>query len=214
MKALFAAILFAAAPLAPLAAQPDAAEPPVPASAEAPAEPKIDSPFGSAWLGAADGDATLIVFADYACPACREAQPVIDQLIAADPRLKVVYRILVNESEGLQAARTSIAVAGLKDGDWARFHRALDAAGAPTEEAIAKALAAAGIDAKALPRLDDDSLAGSSISNELINNEEMMVDRKGKAIPAYVLGDSPARNGFELAKLQAAIAKARSARPR
>src|SRR5579872_190615 len=112
----------------------------------------IDAPFGKAWLGAADGDVTLIVFADYACPACREAQPVIDQLIAADPRLKVVYRLLINEDNGRDAAVTSLAVAQAPGADWAKFHRAMDAAGDPTAATIAAALKQAGINPRSEER--------------------------------------------------------------
>ncbi|MDB5669746.1 MAG: hypothetical protein JWO25_705 [Alphaproteobacteria bacterium] len=179
------------------------------AGATAQAEHRIDQPYGKAWIGAPDGDVTLIVFADYACPACREAQPVIDQLVAGDPKLRIVYRILVNEHPGLHAARISLAVAG-SQADWGRFHHALDSAGEPTPKAIQAALAAAGIDPKSLPPLDDDSLVDSPITAELINNDALIGQRKGKAIPAWVLGDADALNGFDLAALRSAIARARS----
>jgi protein-disulfide isomerase len=170
----------------------------------------IDAPFGKAWLGAADGDVTLVVFADYACPACREAQPVIDKLIAADPRLKLVYRVLVNEDNGRDAAVTSLAVAQTAGADWAKFHRALDAAGDPTAATIATALKQAGIDPKSLPDLSPDAMVDSPILAELSRNDQQIVEHHGTAVPAWVLGDGKATNGFELAKLQAAIAAARA----
>jgi protein-disulfide isomerase len=173
-------------------------------------ERAIDAPFGKAWLGAADGDVTLVVFADYACPACREAQPVIDQLIAADPRLKVVYRVLVNEDNGRDAAMTSLAVAQSAGADWAKFHHALDAAGDPTAATIAAALKQARIDPKSLPDLSPDAMVASPILTELNRNDQQIVERHGTAVPAWVLGDGKALNGFELAKLQAAIAAARA----
>jgi protein-disulfide isomerase len=186
---------------------PDSASTDAPAAGDA-APRRIDQAFGAAWLGAPDGDVTLIVFVDYACPACRAAQPVIDQLIAADPHLKVVYRVLVNEGGGLQAARTSLAVAQ-SSADWSRFHRALDAAGAPTPQTIASALAQAGIDPHSLPPLDDDAMVDSPMTAELMNNDALINQRNGKAVPTWVLGDGQAQNGFELATLQPAIAKAR-----
>jgi hypothetical protein len=91
------------------------------------AELRIDEAFGRAWLGASDADVTLVVFADYACPACRTAQPVIDQLLAQDHKLKVVYRLLDNDQGGRTAALTSLAVAR-QGADWGKFHRALDTA--------------------------------------------------------------------------------------
>jgi protein-disulfide isomerase len=168
-------------------------------------------PFGKAWIGAPDGDVTLLVFADYACPACREAQPVIDQLVASDPHLKVVYLILVNEDEGRQAAMTSLAVAQ-SGGAWVAFHRAMDAGGDPGPAGIAAALKAAGVDPASLPPLTGDALIDSPILDELNRNDRMLVEHKGTAVPAWLIGAGPgkARNGFDPAVLRAAIAKARA----
>lgn len=168
----------------------------------------IDEPFGRAWLGAADGDVTLVVFVDYACPACREAQPVIDALIRDDPRLKVVYRLFVNEEEGRDAIRTSLAVAHV-GGDWTTFHRALDAAGAPTEATIARALATARIDASTLrPCLDPNGYV-PAIEDELSRTNSYFYERKGTAVPSWVIGKGKVRAGIDQATVAAAIAKAR-----
>jgi hypothetical protein len=114
---------------------------------------------------------------------------VIDQLIAADLHLKAIYRVLVNESNGLQAARTSLAVARSK-ADCSRFHRALDAAGDPTSKSIANALAASGIDPRSLPPHGDEAMIDSSITAELMNNDALINQRKGTAVPAWVLGNA------------------------
>lgn len=186
-----------------------------PAADEDPAlAPRLDDrpfgvPFGHAWLGAADGDVTLIVFADYACPACRAAQPVIDELIAADPHLKVVYLILVNEEEGREAATTSVAVAQT-DADWGAFHRALDAGGDVGPAGIAAALKTAGIDPASLPPLHGDALIDSPILDELNRNDRAIVEHHGTALPAWLIGTGKARTGFDPAVLRAAIAKARA----
>lgn len=182
------------------------------ASAEqaATVERPIDAPFGKAWLGAADGDVTLVVFADYACPACREAQPVIDQLVAADPRLRVVYRVLINEANGRDAAMTSLAVAQLPGADWAKFHRSLDAAGDPTAATIAAALKQAGISPRSLPDLKPEALIESPLLTELNRNDQQIQERQGTAVPAWVIGNGKALNGFELARLQAAVAAERA----
>ncbi|CAN5454814.1 hypothetical protein BH10PSE14_BH10PSE14_30700 [soil metagenome] len=166
-------------------------------------------PFGRAWLGAADGDVTLLVFADYACPACRAAQPVIDGLIAADPHLKVVYLILVNEDEGRAAAMTSLAVAQ-SGADWGAFHRALDAGDDTGPAGIAAALKVVGVDPASLPPLSGDALIDSPILDELNRNDRAIVEHHGTALPAWMIGTGKARNGFDPAVLRAAIAKARA----
>jgi protein-disulfide isomerase len=196
---------------------PAPAEQAEPAADEDPAlAPRLDErpfgvPFGKAWLGAPDGNVTLLVFADYACPACREAQPVLDALVADDPHLKVVYLILVNEDEGRQAALTSLAVAQ-SGSAWIAFHRALDAGGDPGPAGIAAALKAAGIDPASLPPLSGDALIDSPILDELNRNDRALVEHKGTAVPAWLIGtgSGKARNGFDPAVLRAAIAKARA----
>jgi len=178
--------------------------------ADATPSPQIDAPFGRAWLGAADADVTLVVFADYACPACRLAQPVIDQLLAQDGKLKVVYRLLDNDQGGRAAALTSLAVAG-QGADWGKFHRALDASGDVSSQTIAGALAASGVDPAKLPQLGaEDDPATVSLAAELSRNDDLIAQRKGIAIPAWLIGDGPAQKGFDLPRLQAAIAKARA----
>jgi len=173
-------------------------------------EPRIDEPFGHAWLGAADADVTLVVFADYACPACRNVQPVIDQLLAQDGKLRVVYRLLDNDQGGRTAALTSLAVAS-QSADWAKFHRALDASGDVSAKAIADALAASGVEPAKLPHIENvEDLATLSLTDELSRNDDLITERGGTGIPTWLIGDGRAQDGFDLPRLQAAIAKARA----
>jgi len=174
-----------------------------------PAEPRIDEPFGHAWLGAADADVTLVVFADYACPACREAQPVIDQLLAQDSKLKVVYRLIDNDQGGRTAALTSLAVAK-NSADWDKFHRALDAAGDLSSKTIAEALAASGVQQASLPTFKDEDSETLDLVEELSRNDNLINQRKGTGIPVWLIGDGSAQDGFDLPRIQAAIAKARA----
>jgi protein-disulfide isomerase len=175
------------------------------------AELRIDEAFGRAWLGASDADVTLVVFADYACPACRTAQPVIDQLLAQDHKLKVVYRLLDNDQGGRTAALTSLAVAR-QGADWGKFHRALDTASDLTPKTIADAIAASGVDPAKLPHIEDaDDPETAALADELSHNDAFINQRNGTAIPAWLIGDDPAQKGFDLPRLQAAIAKARAA---
>jgi protein-disulfide isomerase len=172
-------------------------------------ESRIDEPFAHAWLGAPDADLTLVVFADYACPACREAQPAIDQLLAQDRKLRVVYRLLDNDQGGRTAALTSLAVAR-QSSDWGKFHRALDAAGEVSAKTIAEALVASAVEPAKLPSLKDEDPETVALADELNRNDDLISQRKGTAIPSWVIGDGPAQKGFDLPRLQAAIAAARA----
>jgi protein-disulfide isomerase len=209
--ALALALLAGAAHCQPSADSPADAAPSQDSAAPA-AEPRIDAAFGHAWLGAADGDVTLVVFADYACPACRTAQATIDQLLAQDPRLKVVYRLLDNDQGGRTAALTSLAVAAQPGADWGKFHHALDAAADVSPATIAAAVAASGADRASLPPVENqDDPATVPLADELSRNDQLITQRQGTALPAWLIGDGPAQRGFDLARLQAAVAKARGA---
>jgi protein-disulfide isomerase len=171
----------------------------------------IEAPYGKAWLGAADGDVVLVVFADYACSHCRDAQPLIDQLVGADPRLKVVYRLMINDPKGRDATMTSLAVAQMPGAIWTKFHRALDAGGDPTPASIAAALKQAGINPRSLPDLGPDALIGSPLITELSRNDEQFQERGATGLPAWVIGDGKAVAGMDIAEVRAAVAAARGA---
>lgn len=42
--------------------------------------------------GNPDGNVTLVEFFDYNCPYCRVMAPIMDQAVAGDPQLKIVYK--------------------------------------------------------------------------------------------------------------------------
>jgi len=77
-------------------------------------------------LGNPDGDVTLVEFFDYNCTYCRRAQADMKELIAKDPKLRVVLKefpVLGNGS--VQAARVSVAVLMTHPDKYATFHDAL-----------------------------------------------------------------------------------------
>src|SRR5688572_13484213 len=51
----------------------------------------LETPFGSAWAGARNGDVVLVEFFDYACGYCRKSNADVERLIAEDKGLKMVW---------------------------------------------------------------------------------------------------------------------------
>jgi protein-disulfide isomerase len=103
----------------------------------------IVTPFGSAWAGNPKGDVTLVEYFDYNCGYCRASLPMIAKLIAADPKIRVVFRELpILSAESRVAARASLAAA--QQGKFATFHDVLYAGGPVSDASIAAKLGMTG----------------------------------------------------------------------
>jgi protein-disulfide isomerase len=163
----------------------------------------LETPFGSSWEGAADGDVTLVEFYDYACGYCKASLPIIDRLIKEDPKLRVVYRefpILGPESEA--AARLSLAAS--KAGRHKVFHDTLYAAGRPSQQTLQQASQAAQIPF-APP-------AGPEIDGELRRNVELAQQLGATGTPLFIVGDRILNGAVGYDVLKKAIEDARKAK--
>ncbi len=162
----------------------------------------LETAFGSSAIGASaeDADVVMVEFFDYACGFCEGTKPEIEQLVAEDPGLRVVYRELpVLGPDSVIAARASLAAS--KAGKFEQFHDAMFAAGRPGEESISEALAAVG--------LSLDAIADPAFEAELNQNFELANALGANGTPTFVIGDTiiPSAEGYDAYK--AAIAKAR-----
>jgi protein-disulfide isomerase len=165
---------------------------------------QIETPFGSAWSGAADGDVTLVQFFDYNCGYCRTALPDIDRLLAEDKKLKIVYRELPILSEASDiAARASLSVAQA-GGDYLTFHRALYDQARSDSSVINAAAARAGADPKAV---DADKIA-----SEITANLDLQRQLQLTGTPSWVVGDTVLNGAVGYDTLKKAIAETRAKR--
>ena len=168
---------------------------------------KVSQPFAGAWEGAADADVTVVEFFDYACGYCRQALPDIDKLLAADKKVRIVYRelpILGPQSD--EAARVSLAVAKL-GGNYGAYHRALFGAGRPSSETINAALKAVGVDVKAARA----AAASEEISAEIKSNLALQQGLGLSGTPSWVIGDQLIGGAVGYDDLKAAVEAARKA---
>ena len=160
----------------------------------------LETPFHSAWAGAADGDVVLVEFFDYACGFCRAANADVERLLREDPRLKVVWRefpVLGPNSE--QAAVASLAAA--KAGSFRTFHERLFATARPTDSAIAAARAAADVPE---PELTPE------FRQELQRNFQLAQSIGASGTPTFVVGDRVLHGAVGYEALRDAVAEARA----
>ncbi len=163
----------------------------------------IETPYGGAFDGAADGDVTLVEFFDYACGFCRASLPVVDRLLKEDPHLRVVYRempVLGPDSEA--AAHVSLAVA--KVGRYGAFHRAVYAAGRPEPATVARIAREYGVDA--------DAARSDATRQEIATNLQIQNALRMTGTPSWIVGDRMFSGAVGYDALKAAIAEARHKR--
>jgi len=172
----------------------------------APLRSALETPYPGAVLGNPRGSATLVQFADYACPYCRISVAEIDALIAADKDLKVVIREdAVLSPESADAARMALAAAD--QGRYAAFHKAMFAKEQPDAQSIAAAAREAGLDvAKA-----NADIAAGKYEAELENNRRLAGAIGFSGTPAWVIGEEAYSGAMDRGVLADAIARARKA---
>ena len=165
----------------------------------------ILKPFGSAWLGSANPDVTLVEYFDYNCGYCRASLPTIAALLKSDPKLRVVFREFpVLSDASVDAARMSLAAAA--QGKFQRFHDALYAAGPVSAATIAASAKAAGVDpAKAAaftPQAEAEIASNMGVARQLGLT----------GTPSWVIGNTVVSSALTLDALQKAVAAARASK--
>ncbi|WP_414902443.1 DsbA family protein [Sphingomonas flavalba] len=165
----------------------------------------LETPFAGAWSGAKDGDVVLVQFFDYACGYCRASLPDVQRLVAADKRVKVVFRELPILSEASEdAARVSLAAAGLNR--FGAFHDAMYAAGRPAEATIEAASRKAGLDSAAVTT----ATHSPPVEAELAGNVRLARALGISGTPAWVVGDKVLSGAVGYDRLKKAVDEARA----
>ncbi|WP_439533396.1 DsbA family protein [Polymorphobacter sp.] len=166
---------------------------------------EIETPFAGAVAGNPDGDVSLVVFFDYACPFCRQGASDVSKLIQDDKKVKVVFRdfpVLSPESE--VAAMASLSAAS--QGKYLRFHDAMFKNGARvTRERTIATVRAAGLD----ERRTAADLNAAPLKAEIKRNLDLGRALGLSGTPSYIVGDRILSGAVGLDALKAAVAEAR-----
>jgi protein-disulfide isomerase len=92
---------------------------------------------GAPARGPADAAVTLVVFADFRCPYCRQMLPVLERLLAAHPQeLRLVFKNLPVVSPDSGRAAIAALAAGRQGRFWEMHDRLFALQGAPLEERL------------------------------------------------------------------------------
>ncbi|EIZ79888.1 DSBA-like thioredoxin domain protein [Novosphingobium sp. Rr 2-17] len=167
----------------------------------------VDDPVAPKRAGASY-DVTIVEFFDYNCPYCRTMEPVLNALLAADPKVRMVYRDWpIFGPASREAARA--AVASKWQGRHAAFHEALMTSPARLDSAGIRAAAArAKVD---WPRLQRDLEAhGAEIDALLARTDAIAESFRFAGTPALIVGPQAIAGAVDLPTLRGLVAAARS----
>jgi protein-disulfide isomerase len=164
----------------------------------------LEKPYAGAWEGAANADVTVVEFFDYACGYCRASLPDLAKLVAADAKVKVVYRELpILSEESSDAAKVSLLAA--ERGQYMAYHKAMYGAGRVTRDSIIAAAGKAGIskaDAEA-------AIASSKYDAEIQSNIALAQKLQANGTPTFVIGGQVLNGAVGYDALQSGVAAAR-----
>jgi len=150
---------------------------------------------------------TMVVFTDYLCPACRAAHPAMTAAVAADGRVRVVWRdwpIFGPRSE--RAARVAIAAA--RQGIYPAVHDALMTGPPPVDDTVLRrAVEAAGGDWALLTA--DLRAHDAAITAQLVRTQADARRLGLPGTPAWLIRSRLVTGAIDAATFRAAFAEAR-----
>jgi protein-disulfide isomerase len=158
--------------------------------------------------GAAGYDVSIVEFFDYNCPYCRRMEPVLNNLLASDPKVRIVYRDWpIFGPASREAARA--AIASQWQGHHAAFHEALLTSPGKLDSAgIRTAATRANVDWSRLQR--DLKAHGSEIDALLARTDSIAGAIGFNGTPALIVGAQVVAGAVDLTALRGLVATARS----
>ena len=79
----------------------------------APHRQQIETPYAGAWIGAKDGDVTLVQFFDYACGYCKASLPDVQRSlnwVHLATRYPVRVRLLAPKTEAFRLSESAVVI--------------------------------------------------------------------------------------------------------
>jgi protein-disulfide isomerase len=160
-----------------------------------------DSPIG----GNPNGDVVIVDFNDYQCPYCKRTHQAMKSVVAADGKVKTIYKDLPILGEASKVAALA-ALASVKQGKHTAFHNALmEFSGKLDRDKILEIAGSVGIDRAQLEKDMEDPKLKRTIERNL----ELASALGIRGTPAFVIGKQFVPGAVDAAALKQLIADAR-----
>jgi protein-disulfide isomerase len=139
---------------------------------------------GSVSLGKTDADVPVVVFFDYFCGYCRKTLPALQNLIAKDKSIRVIYKQLpILGPQSMTAAHAALAAA--RQGKFAEFHLELLTANGVDETELKAISDRLGLDFGQLKK----DMGSADIIAEIARTSRLAETLDIAGTPAYLVGD-------------------------
>ena len=160
-----------------------------------------DSPIG----GNPNGDVVIVDFNDYQCPYCKRTHQAMKSVVAADGKVKTIYKDLPILGEASKVAAVA-ALASVKQGKHTAFHNALmEFSGKLDRDKILDIASSVGIDRAQLEKDMEDPKLKRTIERNL----ELASALGIRGTPAFVIGKQFVPGAVDASALKQLIADAR-----
>lgn len=133
--------------------------------------------------GNKDADVSIVAFYDYNCHYCKQSLPALNNLLAKDPSLKIIYKEFPILSPTSQLAAKA-ALAADRQGKFLEFHNALLSAEMINDEVIKSISDRLGLNYDKLQKDMNDE----KINEVLSNNYNLAAALNIQGTPAYIVG--------------------------
>lgn len=152
-------------------------------------------------------DVTIVEYMDYQCPYCRASNGPLNQLLAQDHKVRVIFRDWPIFGPASEHAAL-IAIGSKYQGKFLAVHNALMETPLPlNDEKIKAAVTKAGANWK---QIQKDIATHSNEIKDLLQRNDKQAQLLGlEGTPGFIIGDVESFGGKTLAKFKAAVARAR-----
>jgi protein-disulfide isomerase len=142
--------------------------------------------------GNSKGNAVLVEFYDFRCPHCKDATTSVENLIKANPNLRVIYKDFpIFGGASLTAAKASLAAYKLDPSKYGAFHHALmHFAGELTDKDVYNLAKQAGYNVSDLKTVMGQSWVDQAIKDNIALGTEVGIN----ATPMFVIASTSSGN--------------------
>jgi len=157
-------------------------------------------------MGNPDGDVTVVEFFDYNCPYCKRSAAAIQELLEADPNIRLVMREWPILGEGSVFASLA-SLAAREQGKYEEFHFALMLADARKDEGVVRRIARdIGLDMDLIEAHMEDE----AVTRHLQDSDGMARALGFTGTPSFVIGGQAIYGFVPMEDMQAAVEAVRA----